>query len=165
MKIGDPDRKADKIELQMTPMIDIVFQLLIFFIMTFKIVAMEGDFSIKMPQASPDQGSPDEDVIPPLKLRLTSDANGNLVSVQLNDRDFNMPKRWERLTSHLLGMVTTDQPAGQDAEVELDCDYHLKYEHVIAAITAVSGYQDANKEVHTLIEKIKFSPPKEGPEG
>ena len=43
----------DKIELQMTPMIDIVFQLLVFFIMTFKIVAQEGDFNIKMPVSAP----------------------------------------------------------------------------------------------------------------
>ena len=48
----------DKIELQMTPMIDIVFQLLIFFIMTFKIVAQEGDFNINMPQASPQSAPP-----------------------------------------------------------------------------------------------------------
>ncbi|MFT5528125.1 MAG: biopolymer transport protein ExbD, partial [Pirellulaceae bacterium] len=47
-KLG-PD---EEIELQMTPMIDIVFQLLVFFIMTFKIVAMEGDFNIKMPMAA-----------------------------------------------------------------------------------------------------------------
>ncbi|MEM8866338.1 MAG: biopolymer transporter ExbD, partial [Planctomycetota bacterium] len=37
MKIRHTDHR-DKIQLQMTPMIDIVFQLLIFFIMTFKIV-------------------------------------------------------------------------------------------------------------------------------
>ena len=49
-----------KIELQMTPMIDIVFQLLVFFVMTFKIAAMEGDFNIKMPAAAPSQGMPDE---------------------------------------------------------------------------------------------------------
>lgn len=36
----------------MTPMIDIVFQLLVFFIMTFKIVSQEGDFHIKMPVAN-----------------------------------------------------------------------------------------------------------------
>ena len=41
-----------KVEMQMTPMIDIVFQLLTFFIMSFKIVAAEGDFDIKMPLAA-----------------------------------------------------------------------------------------------------------------
>ena len=48
----------EKIELQMTPMIDIVFQLLVFFIMTFKIVAQEGDFNVKMPLASANAGVP-----------------------------------------------------------------------------------------------------------
>ena len=55
----------EKIELQMTPMIDIVFLLLIFFVMTFKIVAAEGDFNIKMPLARPDSGTPDESLLPP----------------------------------------------------------------------------------------------------
>ena len=58
----------DKIELQMTPMIDIVFQLLIFFIMTFKIVSMEGDFNIKMPQASPSTVQTIEPDFPPMSL-------------------------------------------------------------------------------------------------
>ena len=50
MKIrGKRPSKDEKIELQMTPMIDIVFQLLVFFIMTFNVVAQEGDFNIRMP--------------------------------------------------------------------------------------------------------------------
>ena len=40
---------ADKVDINMTPMIDVVFQLLSFFVMSFKIVAQEGDFNIKMP--------------------------------------------------------------------------------------------------------------------
>ena len=45
-----PRRRDDekKSQLLMTPMIDIVFQLLIFFIMTFKITAPEGDFYIDL---------------------------------------------------------------------------------------------------------------------
>ena len=50
MKIRHTGRE-DKIQLQMTPMIDIVFQLLVFFIMTFKIILHEGDFNILMPLA------------------------------------------------------------------------------------------------------------------
>ncbi|MFP6675633.1 MAG: biopolymer transporter ExbD, partial [Pirellulaceae bacterium] len=67
----------DKIELQMTPMIDIVFQLLVFFIMTFKIVAQEGDFNIRMPLAS-EGGAPDESQMPPYKLYLTANQDGTL---------------------------------------------------------------------------------------
>ncbi len=37
----------------MTPMIDIVFLLLVFFLFSFKIVVQEGDFNIRMPVAGP----------------------------------------------------------------------------------------------------------------
>ena len=37
-------QEAEKQELNMTSMIDIVFLLLVFFVMTFKIVELEGDF-------------------------------------------------------------------------------------------------------------------------
>ena len=63
MKVRNVQSNADeKVEVQMTPMIDIVFQLLIFFIMTFKIVAQEGDFNIKMPLSAPSEGLPEEEV-------------------------------------------------------------------------------------------------------
>ena len=42
----------DKIELNMTPMIDVVFQLLSFFMFTLKIAQVEGNFNIKMPAAT-----------------------------------------------------------------------------------------------------------------
>ena len=73
MKFRHRVSEEDKIELQMTPMIDIVFQLLVFFIMTFKIVAQEGDFNIKMPLAAPNAGTADDSLLPPLKLRLLAD--------------------------------------------------------------------------------------------
>ena len=44
MSISEPE----EIKINMTAMIDIVFQLLVVFIMTFKVVAMEGDFNIKL---------------------------------------------------------------------------------------------------------------------
>ena len=51
----------EKIELQMVPMIDIVFQMLIFFVMTFKIAVPEGDFNITMPINAPSDATPPED--------------------------------------------------------------------------------------------------------
>ena len=40
---------TEKIDINMTPMIDIVFQLMAFFIMSLKIVQAEGDFDVRMP--------------------------------------------------------------------------------------------------------------------
>jgi len=83
MKVRHSQRKGSKIELQMTPMIDIVFQLLVFFIMTFKIVTPEGDFNIKMPLDAPARGQPDPDMIPPIRVRLESHASGNLANIKM----------------------------------------------------------------------------------
>ncbi|MFN9918015.1 MAG: ExbD/TolR family protein, partial [Pirellulaceae bacterium] len=82
------------IQLNLTSMIDVVFLLLIFFIMTFKIAAQEGDFSVKMPlqNAGGQPLEPDADL--PIKLRLKADASGNLAQIIVNDnqsfaQDFN----------------------------------------------------------------------------
>src|SRR5438094_7190371 len=93
----------DKIPIDMTPMIDIVFQLLTFFCMTLKVAAMEGDFSIKMPLAAPRAGLPDPNQLPPIKLRLRADAAGNLVELSLNDRAFNGEGRFQALHNHIAG--------------------------------------------------------------
>ena len=103
----------EKIELQMTPMIDIVFQLLVFFIMTFKIVAQEGDFNIKMPLAAQQQGMPEESPILTMHVRLRADADGRLLSsrgIEVNgEMLFNTP---EELHNYIIGIVGGDEPAG-----------------------------------------------------
>jgi biopolymer transport protein ExbD len=151
----------DKIELQMTPMIDIVFQLLVFFIMTFKIVSQEGDFNIKMPLAAPAAGAPDDLQLPPMKVRLRAGAGGMLAGMSLNERSVGT---MEALRLEIIGLVGDERGPGsiqETAEVELDCDYGLRYEHVIQAITAVSGYIDETGNVVKLVEKIKFAPPRQ----
>ena len=153
--------KDDKVEVQMTPMIDIVFQLLVFFIMTFKIVSQEGDFNIKMPLAAPSEGLPPEDLLPPMKVRLIASSSGELAQIKLNDDSFNVS--FDRLHDFIIGLIGDERGPGsiqETAEIELDCDYNLKYEYVIQAVTAVSGYVDADGNIVKLIEKIKFSPPR-----
>ncbi len=76
---GGPDRA----ELQLTSMIDVVFLLLIFFVMTFKIAAQEGDFSVRMPLQG--SGAPSENLDLPIKLRLKASADGQLQEITVND--------------------------------------------------------------------------------
>ncbi len=149
----------DKIPIDMTPMIDIVFQLLTFFIMTLKIVSQEGDFNIRMPLAAPRAGVPDPNQLPPMKIRMRADQNGNLIDLVLNERSFSGPTRWQQLHNHIASLVG-DGSMAASAEVELDCDYALRYEHVIEAITAVSGSIGPDGQIVKLVEKIKFSPPR-----
>jgi biopolymer transport protein ExbD len=149
----------DKIPIDMTPMIDIVFQLLTFFCMTLKVAAAEGDFNIKMPLAAPRAGLPDPNQLPPMKVRMRADSSGNLVELSLNDRSFSGVDRFGQLHNYIAGLVG-DGSLAASAEVELDCDFGLKYENVIEAITAVSGTVAPDGQIIKLVEKIKFSPPR-----
>ncbi len=162
MKIRNTSRHADeKVELMMTPMIDIVFQLLIFFIMTFKIVTPEGDFNIKMPLAAPSQGVPNPDELPPLKVRLTASDDGKLTGIYLNESHMSGFGQLRRRIIALVGDDTGPGSLAASTEIELDCDYKLRFEYTINAITAVSG-EVRNGEIVKLIEKIKFAPSREG---
>src|SRR3954468_20993531 len=81
-----------KVEQQMTPMNDVVFQLLTFFILSFKVVSVEGDFNIKMPLGAARPGSITENTVPPMKVRMTADDNGDLSSLKLNEYNFSNNK-------------------------------------------------------------------------
>jgi biopolymer transport protein ExbD len=149
---------ADKIDINMTPMIDIVFQLLAFFIMSLKIIAAEGDFDVRMPlgvSAAP----PDEQQVPPIKIRLSAGEGGDLAGITMNGSPVT---DFDELRSRVLKFVGTDtgpNSVAEKTEAELDCDYGLKYENVVNAISAVSGRVE-NGEIIELVKKIKFSPPK-----
>ena len=166
----------EKIELQMTPMIDIVFQLLVFFIMTFKIVALEGDFNIKMPLNAPSEGTPDDRELPPFVLRMVANDNGTLSTLRLDQKTLGTgmaspgehASAFNALRGEVIQRLGDERGPGSvadTAEIELDCDYNLRYEYVIAAITAVSGHLSETNDdiVIKLIEKIKFKPARGGP--
>ena len=157
MKIRNRE-EAQETQLNMTSMIDIVFLLLIFFVMTFKIVELEGDFSVRMPLAGNDSVAMDSTELP-LKLRMRADERGRLTSISLNEID--LGDDFTQLRGNVISLIGTSTPVeGDDGpEIEIDTDYNLRYEYVIRAITAVGGYKDGN-EVVKLIEKIKFAKPR-----
>ncbi len=151
------DVHTEKNELNMTSMIDIVFLLLVFFVMTFKIVELEGDFSIRMPLAGDGAAADPTDL--PLKLRLRADQDGGLTSMSLNE--INLGTDFDQLRANVISLIGTGAPAeGEEGpELEIDTDYNLRYAYVIQSITAVSGYKDGDQVVK-LIEKIKFAKPR-----
>ncbi|MGB7323828.1 MAG: biopolymer transporter ExbD [Rubripirellula sp.] len=155
MKIRN-QKDAEKNGLDMTSMIDIVFLLLIFFVMTFKIVEMEGDFSVRMPLAG---GAASDPTDLPLKLRLRANDEGQLTGMSMNEIDLGTD--FDKLRGNVVSMVGGNAPVAGDEgpELEIDTDYNLRYEYVIRAITAVSGYKDGDQVVK-LIEKIKFAKPR-----
>ncbi|REJ68377.1 MAG: biopolymer transporter ExbD [Planctomycetota bacterium] len=164
---------ADKFELQVTPMIDIVFQLLVFFLLTFQISQAEGDFQLLMPRGSE---KPREriDVVPLLlNLRLHADAEGRLSAAFLNGERLGAEGEspltaLHRRVRQLYAGRENERGARRELEpgpsvVEIHADFELNYVHTIDAITAVRGYLrdvDGQAEIVTLIEQIRFGDPR-----
>jgi biopolymer transport protein ExbD len=159
---------SEKVHLDMAAMIDVVFQLMIFFMLTLKITSPEGDFNINMPIGAPATAASTDINLPPLKVRLTADSEGNLTNVLLNGTSLGAdPKQsFDRLNAEVLKVIgSPDNPLTEDIEVEIEADYQLHYRHVIGAVGAVTGrMQKVGDEDYRLIryiEKIKFAPPKQ----
>ncbi len=176
MRIRHAGRQEDDVELQMTPMIDIVFQLLIFFIMTFNPVDREGDFNIMMPQR--ESGPPPIDLALIVTIKLIAHDDGRLQGIRWGE------ERWlggKELKKSLSGKRRADEEKAlfrtlrlkirkhvnddtgpgslaEATEVVLDCDFQLKYKHAINAITHISGRKEGGETIK-LVEKIKFSRP------
>ena len=150
---------AEKVDINMTPMIDVVFQLMSFFMCTLKVIAPEGDFDVRMPLATAAAAVPDDQQVPPIRVRLTASADGQLTGITMNGApvaDFGA------LRGKIVGLVGDDRgpnSLAERTEVEFDCDYGLRYFNVVQAITAVSGTVEDGRIVE-LVRKIKFTPVK-----
>lgn len=155
-----PRRRKEKMKtqrLQMTPLIDVVFLLLAFFIMTFKTLIPEGDFGINVPIEGENAPTPvmEQDVIEPLRIRLSADVNGNLSEIQVGTTKLGTDLRGlRRYVMELLGPTPTPQERTK-WEAEIQTDYHLKYRYTIEAFTQISGYI-ADDNIVPLIEKINI---------
>ena len=160
MKIAKPS-SLSKVEIPMAPMIDIVFQLLIFFMLNLKIVAPEGNFNINLPVSAP-SNAPSDVNVPDIKVGLRSDRDGNLVQLTLGGNNLgNDNKAFDRLNSEILKIIgRPGNPLTKEIEVELDADYECQYKYVVKAISRCTGREDSQtKQVTRYIEKIKFAPP------
>lgn len=169
MKTRGVPKGDDKIAFDMTPMIDIVFQLLAFFILTFKVVSLEGDFDIKMPQASAAGPTNIDDLTVPMDIQLIADRNGNLADIRVNDeRSFASFDELHRFVVTTVGSEGGPTGEGSNQEATIAADYNLRWAETISAITAISGYvvdDNGKKEVVKLIQNVKFKPPEAPPGG
>lgn len=174
-------RAPDKIEMQMSAMIDVVFQLLIFFMLTLKIVEPEGDFSVNMPIGQAPQTS---DEPPPIVLNVKMTSNpqtGELESLRIANKELFANIRvqssdpvesqrlraeaaFKQLNQEILNQIgDPDSPLVEDPEVEIDADYELNSKYLINAIGACRGAirKDAagKEKMVDYVKNIKFAPP------
>ena len=155
-----------KIQLDMTPMIDVVFQLMIFFMCTLKVTEPEGDFDISMPLGAPSASSVTEAELPPFKVRLQADGTGELKALFFNGTNLGGGEQaFAKLNSEVFRAITALAAIGPDQqekqEVEIDPDYNLHYRYIINAIGACSGRLGQNGIPVRYISKIKFAPRRE----
>jgi biopolymer transport protein ExbD len=161
VKLGRSSGQFERLDMMMTPMIDVCFQMIIFFIANMRLFAPEGDFNIKMPIAAPSEGRPEQGETPPIKVRLVADKKGQLVSIQMGQRVLGSFKELQKQLRDIMGLDRGPTATPLNPEVELDCDYNLRFESVVDALTTISGYlADDKQTVIHLIENIKFSPPR-----
>ncbi|MDG2388247.1 MAG: biopolymer transporter ExbD [Planctomycetaceae bacterium] len=169
-------KSTEKIEPQMAPMIDVVFQLLIFFMLTLKIIEPEGDFTVNMPigQSAAESDSPKPPVI---KVRMKADpVTGEMYSMTIANKELfasapgasqeeKSSNAFKRLNSEILNAIgSPGNPLADDQEVELDPDFALNSKYLINAIGACRGrVQRVNGQARMIdyIKNIKFASPRE----
>jgi biopolymer transport protein ExbD len=155
--------EAEETKLNMTSMIDIVFQLLVFFIMTFKVVVQEGDYNVRMPLQSVEP-TDEIDIDPPelIRVMLRAGETGAISTIEVDDevevKTLVGEDLYKQLNDYIDAKVAVgDSPEdGVETEVEFDIDTTLKYGYTVRAIEAVSGKLLADGNVKKLIEKIKL---------
>jgi biopolymer transport protein ExbD len=154
-----------KCEIEMTPTLDIIFQLLIFFILTFKPITEEGQFGVNLahlpvggaavPTVVPGEddqsdASLDVELNPPFRIRLAADADGNLAKGGVF---FGEERRLPSLDYLRFELRNTAQGFTEDFEVVIEADPGLRWEYLVQAVNAIS---------HAGIRKINFAAPASG---
>ena len=118
---------VEEVKLELTPMIDVVFLLLIFFIVTIKFKVLEGKLETELPK---DVGvnSGDVELLEKIEIRIAkSTANADGFIVQVNNRT--MPNMATFRTT-LKGWLDLDE----DARATLYPDVGVNYEQVIRVV-------------------------------
>lgn len=161
-------RDQGDVELNLAAMLDMAFQLLTFFILTFKPAPVEGQLVMQLPppvaqtNVATNQSSSKNNEEPPppafdvVHLNLLSDANGTLREIQLEGQ----PVMKGQLTDAAKGLIKSRLNdlfgiAGSPySQVQLNIERDLRYEEMMAVINLCMQQKLANGENLT---KISFS--------
>ena len=147
---------AAEVEIQVTPMLDMAFQLLTFFIMTFNPAPSEGQFSMNLlpasPQAKPgeaisDANAPADPNVPATLRTMTTTiqatGDGSIGKVSIGDVEVD---GLEQLKAQLQTILGDKSLPFEQALIQADPD--LKYEELVKVIDIFSSLD---------LTKISFS--------
>lgn len=134
MKAWVDELMNEKVDLQIAPLIDVVFLLLIYFMVVSSLKRSEADLSMNLPSAIPQTQSleiPDEQVIEVL-------PGGQIV---LNEKIYNNPDKedLDELERTLLRFREFSAVMGVPAMITIDADGNARHERVIDVLNACAG--------------------------
>lgn len=143
----------------MSAMIDIVFLLLVFFMLTLQIAIPEGVHEVK---AQAEGSVPDHMVIPEIRVQLEAKSDGSLATVTLNRRLLGQGQDGLRtLHNEVKRLCEVLGPENaREARIIIEADYDLKYEHSARALGACSKYRDDEGRLVALGPKVQIKTPK-----
>ena len=130
-------RPAIDSEVSLTPMLDVAFQLLTFFIFTFKPAPLELQFNMNLlptaPQTEPEPEPPPEDspsdeppAIQSFQVTLHADDTGNLTGIELEELQFADAASFR---ARLEEILNNPDLAFDQALIRTDPD--LRWEHLV----------------------------------
>ena len=161
-KIKASQAQEANMELNMTPMIDVIFQLMIFFMCSIHFKSLEGKLYAYMPR---DKGRPIENYRPPppideVRIRLAySEASPLMARVRVGEIDF---RDWDSLERHLKNLAPTlVMPDGLDIiPVKIDADGNVPTQAVVSVLNICkkAGVQKTEFAVPTGRQAAKTSP-------
>lgn len=126
--------------INMTPMIDAVFLLLIFFMLTLRIIAPEGNLDARVQRPNPSREDASTAFV--VRVRCTANPDGSLAQLYFGADSLgaDAPACWERLNSRLFRLTGSDDPP--EMPVQIEADPNLAYEHTLHALSACTGRID-----------------------
>ena len=138
MKRKSKRRLQGDVEIQITPMLDMAFQLLTFFIMTYNPTPVEGQLSLDLlpdrpqTQSAASSSTPSNDL--PAELRtlptlLRADASGKLAAITLGEAEINSIENFRAE----LKQIAADPNLAFDQAV-LQVDPNLHYAEMIRVV-------------------------------
>jgi biopolymer transport protein ExbD len=131
--------KGDAAELEMTPMIDVVFQLLIFFIVTLK----EEDILAKLNVARP---APDPNTTPETQVDDLLTIVVGPKGYSLNGRAYQGPSGLKALDSHLSKVASYDR----GTTLVIKCTGDSQHKYLIQLLNICAREQLSNLSVFSM---------------
>ena len=135
---------GEAMQLQMTSMIDVVFLLLIYFVITANFTIDEGALLATMPGNSA-QDRPDEDLDPPTNIELTSADDGVTYRISVNGQPIDNATA---LAGFMKARVRTGQMKADDI-VQIKPQGEVRWQHVVNVFNAC---------VRANLENVGFAP-------